>query len=111
MRSWVPSEAGEKWSVRYDVWDLGGHIDTSLRDWAATLTSTVSAAAKGVLGLLRCLGVFTSELGQVRSKFLSAALHGCEASKVAQGAFEVSFCLRLCGLVQKDAFGPQWHCS
>ena len=30
MRSWVPSEAGERWSVRFDVRDLGGHIDTSL---------------------------------------------------------------------------------
>ena len=52
-------------------------------------------------------GGFTSKLGLVRSKFLSAALHGCEASKVAQGAFlEVSFCLRFRGVVQEDAFGP-----
>ena len=29
MRSRLLSEAGERWSVRFDVGDLGGHIDTS----------------------------------------------------------------------------------
>ena len=78
----------------------------TLRGWATTLTSRISATAEGVKAVAVLPGGFTSKLGLVRSKFLSAALHGGEASKAAQGAFfKVSFCLRFRGLVQEDAFG------
>ena len=73
------------WSLSEGVMDLGGHIDTSLRGWATTLTSRVSAAAWGFSAVAVLPGGFTSKLGLVCSKFLSAALHGCEASKVSQG--------------------------
>ena len=49
MRSCVLSASGERWTVEFDVGDLGGHIDTSLRGWATTLTS-------GFLPLLMVLG-------------------------------------------------------
>ena len=31
MKDWVLSQNGDKWSVRFDVWDLGGHLDTTFR--------------------------------------------------------------------------------
>ena len=33
MKSWVISGAGERWSVKLDVRDLGGHLDTTYRAW------------------------------------------------------------------------------
>ena len=32
---------GDKWSVKLDVRDLGGHPDTTFRGWSATLTTRV----------------------------------------------------------------------
>ena len=37
--AWVLSQEGDKWSVKYDVRDLGGHLDTTFRGWSATLVS------------------------------------------------------------------------
>ena len=31
VRGWVHSDEGHKWTVKLDVWDLGGHLDTALR--------------------------------------------------------------------------------
>ena len=31
MKGWVVSDAGDRWTVRLDVRDLGGHLDTTLR--------------------------------------------------------------------------------
>ena len=50
------------------------------------MTSTVSVAAKGVRAVAVLPGSSTPSLGPARSKLPSAALHGCEASEVAQGA-------------------------
>ena len=83
----------------------GGHIDTSLRGWATTLTSRVSAAAKGVRAVAVLPGGFASMLCLVRSEFLSAALHGCEASKVAQGAFS-RFCHACASAVRPRKMPP-----
>ena len=27
MKEWVLSQEGDKWAVKFDVWDLGGHLD------------------------------------------------------------------------------------
>ena len=32
---------GDKWSVKIDVRDLGGHLDTTLRGWTSTLAAWV----------------------------------------------------------------------
>ena len=29
MKDWVLSQEGNKWSVKFDVQDLGGHLDTT----------------------------------------------------------------------------------
>ena len=41
MRDWVLSQEGNRWSVKYDVRDLGGHLDTTFRGWSATLAARV----------------------------------------------------------------------
>ena len=37
MKEWVLSQEGDKWSVKFDVRDLGGHVDTTFRGWSSTL--------------------------------------------------------------------------
>ena len=37
MKEWVLSQEEDKWSVRFDVRDLGRHLDTSFRGWSSTL--------------------------------------------------------------------------
>ena len=41
MKDWVLSQEGDQWSVRFDVRDLGGHLDTTFRDWSSTLAAGV----------------------------------------------------------------------
>ena len=41
MKDWVLSPDGDKWSVKFDVRDLGGHLDTTFRGWSATLAARV----------------------------------------------------------------------
>ena len=33
MRRWIVTDEGDKWSVKLDVRDLGGHLDTTFREW------------------------------------------------------------------------------
>ena len=65
MRDWVICAGGERWTVRLDVRDLGGHLDTTYRAWGCTLAARVcsvlrvvwlvSALPLGYLGKLRVL--------------------------------------------------------
>ena len=41
MKDWILSQEGDKWSVKYDVRDLGGHLDTTFRGWSSTLAARV----------------------------------------------------------------------
>ena len=41
MKDWVLSLEGDKWSVRFDVRDPGGHLDTTFPGWSATLAARV----------------------------------------------------------------------
>ena len=36
VKDWVLSLDGDKWSVKFDVQDLGGHLDTTFRGWSFT---------------------------------------------------------------------------
>ena len=53
MSEWTISEDGHKWSVKLDVRDLGGHLDSTLWDRACILAVRIravwSTAAGGVL--------------------------------------------------------------
>ena len=48
MRCWVVSDAGDKWSVRLDVRDLGGHLDSTYRALAAALGFRMAAVISRV---------------------------------------------------------------
>ena len=39
MRDWVLSCEGDQWTVRFDVRDLGVHLDTTFRGWSSTLAA------------------------------------------------------------------------
>ena len=41
MKGWLLSHEGDQWSVRFDVRDLGGHLDTTFRGWSSTLAARV----------------------------------------------------------------------
>ena len=49
MKDWVLSEEGDKWSVKYDLRGLGGHLDTTFRDWSATLAARVRLVLSGLV--------------------------------------------------------------
>ena len=83
MKDWVLSLDGDKWSVKFDVRDMGGHLDTTLRGWYSTL------AARVRLVISRLVLIFALPLDShgrvrvVRSMYLPTALHGIEASLFA----------------------------
>ena len=44
MRGWVVTDEGDRCTVKLDVRDLGGHLDTTFRGWSATLAARVRLA-------------------------------------------------------------------
>ena len=44
MRGWVVTDEGDRWTVKLDVRDLGGHLDTTFRGWSSTLATRVRIA-------------------------------------------------------------------
>ena len=49
MRNWILSEAGERWSVKLDTRDLGGHLDTTFRRRNTTLAGRILGLLTAVL--------------------------------------------------------------
>ena len=49
MKNWVLSDAGDKWTVKLDVRDLGSHLDTTYQRRAATLVGRVLGLLAAVL--------------------------------------------------------------
>ena len=41
MREWVVTDEGDKWTVKLDVRNHGGHVDSTFRGWSATLAKRV----------------------------------------------------------------------
>ena len=85
MNAWVISDAGDRWSVKLDVRDLGGHLDTTLRGRAATLVGRVLVLLARILVVLALPLDFAGRLMVLRTKFLPGALHGIEASSLSLG--------------------------
>ena len=84
MRAWVISDKGEHWSVKLDVRDLGGHLDTTYRAWGRTLVARVLAVLK-VVWLVSALPLdYRGKLRILRTMKIPAALHGIEASLLSQ---------------------------
>ena len=87
-KDWVFSDGGDKWSVKFDVLDLGGHLDTTCRRWSSTLAARVRLVISRLILIFVLTLDFHGRVRVVRSLYLPAALHGVEASVLA------SVCLR-----------------
>ena len=83
MRDWVLSQEGDKWSVKYDVRDLGGHLDTTFRGWSSTLAARVRLVISRLVLVFVLPPDFHGRVRVVRSMYLPAALHGVQASLMA----------------------------
>ena len=83
MKDWVLSLEGDKWSVKFDVRDLGGHLDTTFRGWSSTLAVRVRLVLSRLVLIFALPLDFHGRVRVVRSMYLPAALHGIEASLLA----------------------------
>ena len=112
MKDWVIFDQDERWTVKLDVRDLGGHLDTTYRAWGCTLAAGVLAVLR-VVWLLSALPLgYHGKLRILRTMFIPAALHGIEASHLSQGSLlklRAAF-VRACWS-GKFNFGSYWHCA
>ena len=83
MRDWVLSCEGDQWTVRFDVRDLGGHLDTTFRGWYSTLAARVRLVISRLVLVFLLPLDFYGRVRVLRSMYLPAALHGIEASLLA----------------------------
>ena len=58
MKGWLLSQEGDQWSVRFDVRDLGGHLDTTFRGWSSTLAARVRLVLSRLVLILPSLWIF-----------------------------------------------------
>ena len=81
---------GERWTVKLDVRDLGGHLDTTYRAWGCTLAVRVLAVLQ-IVWLVSALPLgYRVKLRILRTICVPAALHGVEASHLSQsGLFKL----------------------
>ena len=80
MKNWLISDGGDRWSVKLDVRDLGGHLDVTYRSCGCTLAARVEAVLS-VVWLVSALPLHCDgKLRILRTEFIPAALHGVEAS-------------------------------
>ena len=83
MKEWVLSLERDRLSVRFDVRDLGGHLDTTFRGWSATLAARVRLVISRLVLIFVFPLDFHGRVRVVRSMYLPAALLGVEASLLA----------------------------
>ena len=83
MKYWTVSDTGDKWSVKLDIRDLGGHLDSTLRAKAVTFGFRMSAAIPRVRAVAVLPLDFVVRLRILRTMHLPASLHGAEASLVS----------------------------
>ena len=83
MKDWVLSCEGDEWSVKFDVRDLGGHLDTTFRGWSSTPAARVRLVISRLVLIFVLPLDFHGRVRVIRSMYLPAALHGIEASLLA----------------------------
>ena len=71
MKDWVLSESGDKWTVKLDTRDLGGHLDTTFRRRNTTLASRVLGLLTAVLVVMALPLGFVGKLRVLRTKFFA----------------------------------------
>ena len=70
MKDSVLSQEGDKWSVKLDVRDLGGHLDTTFHGWSATLASRVRLVIARLVLIFALSLDFHGRVRVVRSMYL-----------------------------------------
>ena len=83
MKDWVLSQEGDQWPAKFDVRDLGRHLDTTFRGWSSTLAARVRLVISRLVLFFVLPLDFHGRVRVVRSMYLPAALHGIEASLLA----------------------------
>ena len=86
MKDWVLSQEWDQWSVKFDVRDLGGQLDTTFRGWSSTLATRVRLVLSRLVLIFILPLDFHGRVRVVRSMYLLAALHVIEASFLASGS-------------------------
>ena len=90
---------------KFDVRDLGGHLDTSFRGWSSTLAARVRLVISRLILIFALLLDFRGRV-RVVSMYLPAALHGFEASLLASVSLRKLRSSMLGGsVVSSTAFG------
>ena len=86
MRRWVVTDEADRWSVKQDARDLGGHLDSTFRGRSTTLATRVRLVIAR-LELISALPLdFHGRLRLIRSMVIPGALHGKEASFLAEAS-------------------------
>ena len=80
------SDEGDRWTVKLDVRDLGGHLDTTFRGWSSTLATRVRVVISRLVVVFALPLHFHGRLGILRNMFIPGALHGIEASFLAESS-------------------------
>ena len=112
MRGWVVSDEGHRWSVKLDVRDLGGLLDTTFHGWSSTLASQVRLVISRLVLVFALPLDFHGPLRILRSMFIPGALHGVEASFLAGTSLRKLRAAFLGGcVVSSAAFCQYWCCS
>ena len=100
------SQEGDQWSVRFDVRDLGGHLDTTFRGWSSTLAARVRFVLSRLILIFALPLDFHGRIRVVRSMYIPAALHGIEASLLASVSLrKLRSAILQGGLVSPSTFG------
>ena len=87
MHEWVVTDEGDKWTVKLDVRDFGGHLDSTFRGWSDTLAARVRLVIARLVLIFALPLDFHGRLRFIRSMFIPGALHGIEASFLAEASF------------------------
>ena len=74
MKDWVLSDSGDQWSVKFDVRDLGGHLDTTFRGWSSTLAVRVRLVISRLVLIFILPLDFHGRVRVVRSMYLACLL-------------------------------------
>ena len=64
------SDEGDRWTVKLDVRDLGGHLDTTFRGWSSTLATRVRVVIARLVVVFALPLHFHGRLGVLRSMFI-----------------------------------------
>ena len=75
MRSWIVLDDGKRSSVKLDVRELGGHLDSTSRGWSATLAARVRLVIAWLVLIFALPLDFHGRQRVIRTMFIPGALH------------------------------------